>query len=123
MRFTVARATLAGLLLLGGCEMVPPRAAAKFPVRDEASAIRLAKHVCRRNADPAAQWQANWIAARKGWIVDTEPSMHKSGDDFWFVEIPTDAQRPSICQQCVESRRRAGQQNAASVSADGVPVT
>jgi hypothetical protein len=99
MRFTVARASLAMLFLLGGCEMVPPRAAAEFPARDEASAIRLAKYVCRRNADPAAQRQANWIAAREVWILDTEPSIHKSGDAFWFVEIPTDGRRPSICRQ------------------------
>jgi hypothetical protein len=96
MRY-VAPVALAIILVLGGCRTVPRELAADFPARDEASAIRIAKYVCRREAGPDFQWQANFVASHRHWIVDTEPSLHKSGDPLWMVEIPVDGPLPKRC--------------------------
>ena len=71
--------------------------AAEFPVTNSGDAIRVAKNVCRGRADPRLRWQAQLDSTRKTWIADTEPSLHKSGDPLWSVDIPVAGPRPSTC--------------------------
>ncbi|GAA3894902.1 hypothetical protein GCM10022276_12520 [Sphingomonas limnosediminicola] len=96
MRY-VAPSALA-ILMIVGCNTAPPELAAGFPVRNEARAISIAKYVCRRETVPGLQWRASFIASKRKWIVDTEPSVHKSGDPLRVVDIPIDGPLPSLCQ-------------------------
>jgi len=90
------RAAWLTTLLLISANQAP---ASDFPVRDPETAIRIAKEVCRGKADANLQWRADLDRAGKTWSVNTIPSIHKSGDPLWVVEIPVNGPRPTECNQ------------------------
>ena len=98
VRSVTPSAAFAIILMLDGCNLTPLPQVARFPVKDEARAISIAKYVCRREAGPEFQWEAHWIAESGVWDVNTMPSIHKSGDPLWSVEIPVFGPLPTRCR-------------------------
>jgi len=69
----------------------------QFPIRDAEAAIAIAKKVCAGKADPGLSWQAELSEDGKKWFVDTEPSIKKSGDPLWTVDVPVAGPLPTKC--------------------------
>ena len=69
----------------------------QFPIKDAEAAIAIAKKVCAGKADPSLSWQAQLSEDGKKWFVDTEPSIKKSGDPLWTVDVPVAGPLPTKC--------------------------
>jgi len=86
--------TLTILVLVSAME-----AYAASPVKNAESAVAIAKEMCRGKADPSLKWHADLDNTGKIWTANTSPSLKKSGDPLWVVDIPVNGTSPSSCVQ------------------------